>query len=263
MKEQHSRRLLAVLLPLVLLSVTGCAHHHHGTVIVPATDAPSELRKVLLPPYIIEPPDILVVEAIPTLDQPVAGQHLVRPDGTISLGVYGSVPVAGLTIDEATEMVRRQLAGRVKEKELQVSVDVLAYNSKVYYVITDGGGYGEQVFQFPIKGNETVLDAIAQINGLPAVASKKYIWIARRAPEDLHGDQILPVDWIAITEKGITATNYQVLPGDRVYVKADPWFTADAIVAKVLSPFERILGITLLGSQTVNSIQGRNVGGGF
>ena len=28
-------------------------------------------------------------------------------------------------------------------------VDVLAYNSKRYYVIFDGGGYGEQVYLVP------------------------------------------------------------------------------------------------------------------
>ena len=53
-----------------------------------------------------------------------------------------------------------------------MSVDVLAYNSKVYYVIMDGGGYGQQIVRLPCTGNETVLDAIAQVNGLPQVASK-------------------------------------------------------------------------------------------
>ena len=48
-------------------------------------------------------------------------------------------------------------------------MDVLAYNSKVYYVITDGGGAGEQVYRIPSNGNETVLDAIAAIEGIVAV----------------------------------------------------------------------------------------------
>ena len=45
-------------------------------------------------------------------------------------------------------------------------------NSKVYYIITDGAGSGEQVFRFPVTGSETVLDAISQIGGLPPVSSK-------------------------------------------------------------------------------------------
>src|SRR5262249_49489986 len=51
---------------------------------------PRELRKVTLPPYVIEAPDILLVEAPALKDQPVRGQHLVRPDGTINVGIYGS-----------------------------------------------------------------------------------------------------------------------------------------------------------------------------
>ena len=63
------------------------------------------------------------------------------------------------------------------KKEMQV--DVLSYNSKYYYVITDGGGYGQQVYPFLVTGNETVLDALAKVNGLPAVADKRKIWVAR------------------------------------------------------------------------------------
>ena len=101
---------------------------------------------------------------------------------------------------------------------------MLAYNSKVYYVITDGGGYGEQVYPIPVTGNETVLDAIAKINGLPAVSSKKRVWIARATP-GCTNPNILPVDWCGITKKGFAATNYQVFPNDRIYVgirQADP-----------------------------------------
>ncbi len=225
---------------------------------------PNELGKLPLPPYVIEPPDILLVESTQGIrDQPVRGQHLVRPDGTVGLGIYGSVFVGGMTLDQAKEAIARQLARRIEKFDPEnLNVDVLAYNSKVYYVITDGGGYGEQVFRVPVTGSETVLDAIGQINGLPPVASKKHIWVARRS---LQGgpEQVLPVDWFGITQRGAAETNYQLLPGDRVYVKADKWRTFDAGVAKVLSPFERILGTTLLGSETVNSIRNRgSVSGG-
>lgn len=223
--------------------------------------APRELDKISLPPYVIEPPDVLLVESTKAApDQPISGQHLVRPDGTIGLGIYGSVYVAGLTLDQAKAAIEAHLSLRIKQPE--VSVDVTAYNSKVYYVITDGGGYGEQVTRFPVTGNETVLDAIGLINGLPPVASKK-IWVARRSSgTGCPGQEIiLPVDWCAITQHGITDTNFQIFPGDRVYVKADRWRTFDARVAKVLSPFERMFGISLLGGATYNTISGRNTGG--
>src|SRR5262249_25372754 len=153
-------------------------------------DAPNEIKRVLLPPYVIGPPDILAIDSLEgLLTQPVRGPHLVRPDGTVGLGTYGAARVAGLTIEEARLEIAKVIHSRLdpNTKKLDevtrgVSVDVLAYNSKVYYVITDGGGFGEQVWPFPVTGGETVLDALGKINGLPAVASKKHIWVARRTP---------------------------------------------------------------------------------
>ncbi|MER3415696.1 MAG: ABC transporter substrate-binding protein [Gemmataceae bacterium] len=243
--------------------ILGCHTTQSQNVCPPVpNDLPKELSKVSFPMYTVEPPDILLVESLTSLpEQQVSGEHLVRPDGTIHLGMYGSVYVAGLTLDEVKKAVERQLSKYVKDP--QVVVDVLAYNSKVYYVITDGAGYGEQVFRLPATGNETVLDAISQVGGLPAVASKKRIWIARPSPSDLGCDQILPVDWEAITQGGSTATNYQILPGDRIYVHSDHMIRFDTWVAKMVTPFERMFGFTLLGHGTIQNLRKGGGSSGF
>jgi polysaccharide export outer membrane protein len=249
--------------------------HYAGPVAHHAPYVPREFAKRALSTYIIEPPDILLVQgsrsiALPV--QPIEGQHLVRPDGTIGLGVYGSVFVAGLTIEQARDAVAALLKATVrpkdeKKKELSVDaikaeldVDVLAYNSKYYYIVTDGGGFGEQVYRVSVTGNETVLDALAQINGLPAVASKKRIWLARATPDKVH-PMILPVDWRSITQCGSAATNYQLFPGDRIYVQSDALIRTDSWLAKFLAPIERTFGAVLLGSATVNSIRNGGVSG--
>jgi protein involved in polysaccharide export with SLBB domain len=217
---------------------------------VPVHAAPKELRLVNTPPYIIQTPDILLIESPRSLpDQPIAGEHLVRADGTVSLGLYGSVHVAGLTIEEARQAVEKHLTPFLREPK--VSVDVYAYNSKFYYVITDGAGYGEQVIRLTFTGNETVLDAISQIGGLPNVASKKRIWIARPDAHDEQSGFILPVNWTAIAQCGQRATNYQIFPNDRLYIHSDRLQALDGIVAKVLSPIERIVGATLLTGFTI------------
>jgi polysaccharide biosynthesis/export protein len=198
----------------------------------------------------------MALEQTVNLQQVVQGEHLVRPDGTIGLGVYGDVYLAGLNRTQARAKIESHLAQFLLRP--QISLDVIGYNSKVYYVIYDGGGYGQQVYRLPVTGNETVLDAIGQLNGLPPVSSKKKIWVARPAPAELGCDQVLPVDWMAITEGGSTATNYQVLPGDRIFVKADCLIAADNWLAKFLSPIERGFGVTLLGATTVNTIRNGN-----
>jgi polysaccharide export outer membrane protein len=72
------------------------------------------------------------------------------------------------------------------------------------------------VVRSPATGNETVLDAVAQIGGLSKETARK-VWVARRGPGEV--EQILPVDWTDITQRGHTRTNYQLLPSDRVFVK--------------------------------------------
>jgi protein involved in polysaccharide export with SLBB domain len=224
-----------------------------------AVAAPKEFDKRSYPLYVIEPPDILQIQAAKgLLDQPINFTVPVGMDGYVNLGIYGSVYVAGLTVEAAREVIAAQIGRRVKDFDVRsVSVQVAAYNSKVYYLITDGGGYGATVARFPATGNETVLDALSQIGGLPNVASKKKIWVARATPGH-SAPQIMPVDWCGIALRGEGATNYQIFPGDRIYVGADPWVSGDTWIARRLAPIQNVLGTILLGSTTVNSIKGRS-----
>jgi polysaccharide biosynthesis/export protein len=201
--------------------------------------------------------------------QVIAGEHLVRPDGQISLGIYGSVRVAGMTLDQVKDAVTVQLNRYLNEPD--VRVDVLGYNSKVFYVVTDGGGNGERVDRIPFTGNETVLDAVAQIQGLSDISSKR-VWVARPSPPGCAGSQVMMVDWRGITQDGVTTTNYQVLPGDRIYIKADDLIALDNMLVKITTPIERVLGAVLLGAGTYNRVLNAGVitpsssstpGGGF
>jgi polysaccharide export outer membrane protein len=110
------------------------------------------------------------------------------------------------------------------------------------------------VVRLPVTGNETVLDAISQIQGLSQLSSKS-IWIARPSPAGFGCEQILPVDWDAITRGGMTATNYQLMPGDRVFIAADPMIALTTTVSKMIGPFERLLGFSSLSFSTVRSAQ--------
>ena len=88
------------------LWLSGCQTVRTPEETIADSNIPRELSKTTLPPYVIEPPDILLVEVLEALPgRPIQGERLVRPDGTISLGFYGDVSVAGLTISEAKEKV--------------------------------------------------------------------------------------------------------------------------------------------------------------
>jgi len=190
--------------------------------------------------------------------QQTRGEHLVRQDGTISLGTYGALYVAGLTLGQIKCVLENHLSKWFLNP--QVSVDIAAYNSKFYYVIADGGGFGQSIFKFPVTGNEYVLDAIANIAGLPPVASKKRIWLARPAPCGRGCYQILPIDWRAITEGGDTCTNYQLFPGDRVFIHANRLIAFDNWLSMVYAPIERTLGLILLTNFTRQSFRNNTSG---
>jgi polysaccharide export outer membrane protein len=207
----------------------------------------------------LKDPLVTVTLAQSRAAQRISGPHLIRPDGTIALGTYGSVRVAGMTLAEVRRAVEVHLAEYLLDP--QVSVDVQNYNSKLYYVILDGGGSGQTVARLPVTGKDTVLDAIAQVSGLSAVSSKDRVWVSRPAPAGA-GHQIFPVDWRAVSECGDTATNYQLMPGDRVFVAADPLVTLDTRLARLFTPIERALGITLLGDTTIDAVRFAPVGVG-
>jgi protein involved in polysaccharide export with SLBB domain len=198
--------------------------------------------------------DPKVAVSLPNVNgkQLISGEHVIRPDGTVSLGIYGSVYVNGMTLDEVKATVEAHLSRYMHQPE--ILVDVLAYNSKLIYVIADGGGSGETVVKLPFTGNETVLDAIADVQGLSEVSSKN-IWVARPNPATSQVAQTMPVDWRAITQDAVTTTNYQLLPGDRIYIKADQLIAADSFIAKVTVPMSRIFGVTLLGNGTVQALK--------
>ena len=194
--------------------------------------------------------------------QLIRGEHLVRPDGSINLGLYGRVPVAGMNQETAKAAIEEHLSQFFLKPA--ISIDIGGFNSSVYYVIFDGGGFGEQVTRFPFTGSETVLDAIGLVSGLPAVASKSRVWLAR--PDDgSDQDEILPID--SVRDHAAGPQRHQ-LPD----ISRRPDLRGGAahhyvryVSIAALAPVERVLGVTLLGSEAVHSfvpVRATNTGNG-
>ena len=185
------------------------------------------------PQNAIEPPDVLAINALirdPRTGQteklpvqPVNGDFLVRPDGTVALGVWGAVKVSGLAPDRAADEIRRRLATYTqvngtnsRTENLVVTVEVKSNNSKVYYIVTNNSGR-EEVIRMPCSGRETILDAVAAVPGLAATMDRHTIRVARKSPGGAPY-QMLSVDWNAIIHRADTRTNYVLMPEDRVYI---------------------------------------------
>ena len=118
-------------------------------------DLPRELQKVSLPDYVVEPPDILLIEvssgqklpnakirpgellqvrvgntlSVDTFDDPVArafkqidDTYRVQPDGTLNFGPeYGAVSITGLTIVEARRLIELSLRQTLQNPQVYLS----------------------------------------------------------------------------------------------------------------------------------------------
>jgi protein involved in polysaccharide export with SLBB domain len=174
------------------------------------------------PPYVIEPPDVLQINVIGGESEnrtSITGSHMVGPDGRVSLGNWGNVYVAGMTIREAQSAIEKTIAKSLPSP--RVAIDITAYNSKKYYVITQQAGGPDSVDEFQFTGSETVLDAIAQLGGIQSKTVQQVV-VARPAPNGAGASSTLLVDWAQIASGKSADTNYQLQPRDRVIISSRP-----------------------------------------
>jgi polysaccharide biosynthesis/export protein len=229
----------------------------------------------------------------------LTGRYVLMPDGMVNLGRYGLVHVTGKTVTEAAKAIETHLAqyfdslqvgvtvieynskhyyvigSRDWERYLETSSRRLSVQGIQYVngrevsrtpwrTVEESGWIAEgerRPARYSITGNETVLDAISQLSSYDQRRmSSKVIWIARPTVDGSGGEQILRVDWTAITHDGKTDTNYQILPGDRVFVVDDGVLAADATIAVLTSPITRLLSLTNLGATAAKGAEtlGRN-----
>jgi polysaccharide export outer membrane protein len=195
-----------------------------------AAPLPRELAKDVLPAYRVEPGDVLVVEPDDfNTAIKLPGDQPVQPDGTIELGQFGRLPVVGKTVPEIEVEVRSLIEGQLAAEDAETTVDsepdgaqnskhsvsvrLMSRESKVVYVVGEVNLPGA----YPLAGRETILDALMLAGGLTDRANEhKLIFSRPTRPGECR--IVLPVCYRQIVQLGDTSTNYQVMPGDRIYV---------------------------------------------
>ncbi len=198
------------------------------------TDVPTELAKVTLQPHRTEAGDVLVIEPN-DFNSPVQipSDHTVQQDGTIDLGGYGRMQVAGMSVEAiqagVQEIVARteaqKMASRIglashsnldptdEKPDLGIAVRLISTESGSVYVMGEVNAPGF----YPITGSETALDAIITAGGLSDRANEHKIILTRPRIAD-EPRLILPICYQRILQLGDVSTNYQLQPGDRIYI---------------------------------------------
>ncbi len=172
-----------------------------------------EFSKQTVPDYFVEPGDRLLIEPI-ELDSKfhAVGDQEVKVDGSVDLGRFGRIRVAGMTVEAIEVAVADQIAVIAGEREA-VNVQLIEANASQVYVLGAVGSPGT----YALDGHETVLDAILKAGGLTSKASPCDIMMVR--PTNPCDRRVVQrICFRQITQLGDVSTNYQLQPGDRIVV---------------------------------------------
>ena len=115
--------------------------------------------------------------------------------------------------EEARVALERRIVDAVVSNE--ISVRLVTWDSKKIYVLGEVNSPGS----FDYNGTHTVLDALIEAGGITSGANEHKILVAR--PTTCNSCRIvMTVCYDQIVQLGDTTSNYQLQPGDRVFVPA-------------------------------------------
>jgi len=132
---------------------------------------------------------------------------VVRPDGKISMPLLQDVVAEGLTAAQLATNIEEGLSAYILNP--QVTVIVLQVNSPKYYVI----GYVARPGTFPLRGDTSVLQALALAGGMTQFASPRSIKLIRG---NQGRQEVRKVNYYDLIESG--EGNYLLKSGDTIVV---------------------------------------------
>jgi protein involved in polysaccharide export with SLBB domain len=176
---------------------------------------PRELSKMALEAFYVQPGDVLILEVLDLeSDVRLPADQPIMADGSIDLGAYGRIIVAGMTIEQIEVAVTAAVQSVHTDVTIKpINVRLSTAESAVYYVLGEVNAPGS----YPLIGRETVLDGIVTAGGLSDRASECQVILSRPTPP-ASCRIVLPVCYDRVVQLGDTTTNYQLRPGDRIFV---------------------------------------------
>lgn len=221
-------RVLLFLLPVFSLVATACNTTPFGGIAVPGmTSVEPKLEEdyyaiqeelkalhVVNPtPYEIHPGDSFTMNVY---NQPsLSATFIVAPDGTASLPLVGIIKLSGLNLEDATELIEKQLT-----KYLRSPIVSLAPQSVSGYYFTIAGRVVRPGNYTVSLGQTRLLDAIAVSGGFErGVFHSDTVELADLDNSFIKRDgRKLPVDFKKLVYEGDDLHNIPVLNGDYIYV---------------------------------------------
>jgi polysaccharide export outer membrane protein len=133
----------------------------------------------------------------------------VQPDGFIALQIVGDIHVAGLTVAEAVEAVKKAYAGTLQEP--LVDIDLTDFQKPFFSVLGHVGKPG----QYDLRYDMTVTQAIAVAGGF-APTGKTQVFLYR--PVSSTWAQVRQIKLKGILAGKNISEDVHLQPGDMIYV---------------------------------------------
>ena len=128
-------------------------------------------------PYLLQSSDVLELEYeyTPEYNQVAT----IQPDGTVRLKLLGSMPIAGMSLDKATEMIKAKASLRLNKPEITLTLkEFVKPHFTVYGEVSRPGVYD-------IHGSVTVLQAIALSGGVRDTSKETQVVLVRKVNADI------------------------------------------------------------------------------
>jgi len=207
--KSASKRLFVVSATAFVIgfAVTGQAQTSVASQQVAPPNAAAPAGVALPPGYLIGPEDVLTI--VVWREKDMSTDAVVRPDGQISIPLLNDLQAAGLTPDQLKASIEK-LASKLMA-EPNATVIVKAINSRKVHIVGNviKGG------TFPLTGEMTVLQLIAQAGGLQEWADSKHITVMRK---ENGKDVALKFNYNDVVKQKNLQQNVLLKPGDTVIV---------------------------------------------
>jgi protein involved in polysaccharide export with SLBB domain len=226
---------------VIAAGLTGCFSSH-----------PKDIEAFLKPhqvnvadeKYVLQPPDEIEIHCakIPELNMQ---RQRIRPDGKVSFENIGEFVAAGKTPAELGSSMQKQISTLYTlVGDQPIDVRIMAYQSKVYYVLGQVYAPGPKVY----SGRDTVLTAIASSQPNP-MAWLGRIQVIRPSADKSVKPKIFEVDFDRMSAHGDATKNVLLQEGDVIYVPP----TVLAAIALKIEEFIRPIAMAFEGANIVQS----------
>lgn len=195
----------------------------------PRSEAPSAVpTDTTSSTYRLQPYDLIDVDVYSEDDLHKPAR--LGADGTVLLPLIGSVKLGGLSVAEATDLIRQRYAnGFVKNPS--VSVTVLQYRKSTFSILGQVDRPG--IYEIPEGAHVNIIDAISLAAGYLPKADQNDVTVKRTVDGQVQTIKVKAGDMA----QDPNATPFEILPGDTVMVPAASYHnSAFSILGQVEKP---------------------------